>query len=73
MGKAVGHGAEGDAVTLTAIIWIVVACGLGALNAADTPQSGASKLLTFVGTSCLLWVVSVLCWLVVGRVMEVMG
>lgn len=57
-------------MTLTAILWAIAACGLGALNAADNAQSGVSKLLAFVGVSCLLWVAGVLCWLVVGRVLE---
>lgn len=47
-------------MTLTAIIWTIASIGLAALTATETPKSGVSKLLTFVGSACLLWVAGVL-------------
>ena len=58
-------------MTLTAIIWTVAVLGLCAFVASEYPKH--KQLLTFIGASCLLWTAGVLVWLVVGRVMEVLG
>lgn len=60
-------------MTLTAILWTLTTIGLAALTATETPKDDTGKVLTFVGSACLLWTAGVLCWLIVGRVMEVVG
>lgn len=61
-------------MTLPLVLWTITCIGLGASVAAEPHKlGGKNELFSGMSVACLLWVAGMLVWLIVGRVLEVVG